>query len=124
MFPLVTSACTRARERDGRGPTWWNDPAKFAVDAHDEGRMDMDVATTSLAERIARALAGLAHSANAEGGETSASANVDETWHDYSGQADAILRTIREPSGGMSSAGDPRVWAAMVDAAIAESEAL
>ncbi|KQS05172.1 hypothetical protein ASG11_04730 [Sphingomonas sp. Leaf357] len=83
----------------------------------------MDVATTSLVERIARALAGLDHSANAAGGETSASTSVDETWRAYLGQADAVLRTIREPSGAMSAAGDPRIWAAMVDAAIVESEA-
>ena len=84
----------------------------------------MDVATTSLAERVARALAGLDHSANAEGAETSASASVDETWPAYLGQADAVLRVIREPSQIMSAAGDPRVCAAMVDAAIAESEVL
>ena len=84
----------------------------------------MDVATTTLAERVARALAGLDHSANAAGEESSASVSVDETWRAYLAQADAVLRTIREPSGGMSTAGDSRVWAAMVDAAIAESEAL
>ena len=84
----------------------------------------MDVATTSLSERIARALAGLDRSANAEGGEVSASASVDETWHDYLGQADAVLRTIREPSGRMSAVGNPKVWAAMVDAAVAESETI
>lgn len=84
----------------------------------------MDVATTTLAERIARALAGLDHSANADGAEASASKSVDETWPAYLGQADAVLRTMREPSGNMSAAGDPRIWAAMVDAAIRESEAL
>lgn len=84
----------------------------------------MDVARTTLAERVARALAGLDHSANADGEERSASASVDETWPAYLGQADAVLRTIREPSGPMTAVGDPRVWSAMVDAAIAESESL
>jgi len=84
----------------------------------------MDIAITTLAERIARALAGLDHSANAEGGEASASKSVDGTWPAYLGQADAVLRTMREPSGTMWAAGDPRVWAAMVDAAISESETL
>jgi hypothetical protein len=84
----------------------------------------MDVATTTLAERIARALAGLEHSANADGSEKSASWSVDETWRAHLGPADAILRAIREPSSSMAAAGDLRVWAAMVDAAIAEAEAL
>jgi hypothetical protein len=84
----------------------------------------MDVATTTLAERIARTLAGLDQSANAAGAEASASSSVNATWQTYLGQADAIIRVIREPSGAMSAAGDPRIWAAMVDAAITESEAL
>lgn len=37
----------------------------------------MDVAVTTLAERIARTLAGLDHSANANGLETSAATSVD-----------------------------------------------
>ncbi len=84
----------------------------------------MDLASTALAERIARALAGLDHSANAAGDEVSASSSVDDTWPTYLGHADAVLRVIREPSEQMSAAGEPRVWAAMVDAAISESEAL
>lgn len=83
----------------------------------------MDVAVTSLAERIARTLAGLDHSANAAGLETSAATSVDETWRAYLPQADAVLRTIREPSATMSAIGDVRVWAAMIDTAIEESEA-
>lgn len=84
----------------------------------------MDVAITTLAERIARALAGLDESANAEGSAMSASANVDNKWRGYLGQADSVLRTIREPSGKMSAVGDPNVWSVMVDAAIAESETI
>jgi len=84
----------------------------------------MDVAVTALAERIARALAGVDHSANADGVEESASASVDETWRGYLEQADAVLRTIREPSRAMTRVGDARVWTVMVEAAIAESEAL
>jgi hypothetical protein len=84
----------------------------------------MDVAQTTLAERIARALAGLDHSANGDGVERSASVSVDETWPGYLDQADAILRTIREPSPGMAATGDPRIWAAMVEAAIAERETI
>lgn len=84
----------------------------------------MDVANTALAERIARALAGLDHSANAEGVESSASISVDETWRAYLEQADAVLRTIREPSEAMARAGDAGVWAAMIEVAIEESEGL
>lgn len=82
----------------------------------------MDIAVTTLVERIARTLAGLDHSANGAGSETSAATSVDETWRAYLAQADAVLRTIREPSGAMSAVGDPAIWSAMLDAAIAESE--
>lgn len=84
----------------------------------------MDVAITALAERIARVLAGLDHSANADGLETSASTSVEETWRAYLEQADAVIRTMREPSAAMARAGDAGVWAAMIEAAITESEAL
>lgn len=84
----------------------------------------MDVANTVLAERVARALAGLDHSANADGVESSASTSVDESWRGYLEQADAVLRTLREPSDAMARAGDLKVWTAMIEAAIAESESL
>lgn len=84
----------------------------------------MDVATTTLVERIARALAGLDHSANADGVEQSAAISVDETWQAYLPQASAVLRTIREPSQKMSVDGDPQVWAAMVELAIQEADDL
>jgi hypothetical protein len=84
----------------------------------------VDAAVTTLAERIARTLAGLDHSANASGLETSAAASVDETWRAYLAQADAVLRVIREPSATMSASGDVRVWAAMIDTAIEEFETI
>lgn len=82
----------------------------------------MDVAHTSLVERIARVLAGLDHNANADGVEASASGSVDDTWRAYLVSSDAVLRTIREPSEWMAQNGDPGIWSAMVDAAIKESE--
>lgn len=82
----------------------------------------MDVATSPLATRIARVLAGAEHSANAEGVETSASTAVDETWRAYLPQAQAVLKTLREPSEAMAAAGDVAVWERMVLAAIDESE--
>ena len=91
---------------------------------HPDREHDMDVANTTLAERVARALAGIDHSANGEGSERSAADSVDESWRSYLGQAGAILRVMREPSSEMATAGDAGVWSAMVDIAIQESEAL
>ena len=84
----------------------------------------MPVSTMTLAERIARVLAGRAASANAEGEDASAGAEVDATWRDYRGDALAILHTLREPDEAMARAGDAEVWGRMVDAALARSEAL
>jgi hypothetical protein len=84
----------------------------------------MDVANTTLAERVARALAGMDHSANGEGVETSAAGSVNETWRAYLPHVQAVMRTMREPSGPMATVGDPRIWAAMVDVAIRESGTL
>jgi hypothetical protein len=119
---LRSCSSNQRQERSLRGE--WNGLQVTAVYSVSDTEVDMDVATTTLAERIARALAGLDHSANADGAEASASSSVDETWTAYLGHADAVLRTIREPSGTMSAAGDLRVWATMVDVAISESEAL
>ena len=82
----------------------------------------MDVATTTLIERVARVLAGTDHSANAEGVEPSASDSVDETWRAYLPQALAVLKTTREPSPAMAQVGDVAVWEAMVLAALREAE--
>lgn len=78
----------------------------------------MDIATTSLAERIARVLAAEHLSANAEGSERSAGAEVDACWQNYLGQAGAVLRTMREPDRKMAAVGDPLVWERMVLAAL------
>jgi hypothetical protein len=82
----------------------------------------MDISATTLIERIARTLAGIDHSANGTGTESSAATSVDETWRAYLGQADAVLRTIREPSETMASVGAVATWSAMIEAAIRESE--
>lgn len=81
----------------------------------------MDIATTPAAERIARVLAGQRISANAEGDQESASRQVDNEWRDHLDDALAVLRTLREPSQGMATAGDPAVWERMVLAAIDEA---
>ena len=78
----------------------------------------MPVSNLTLVERIARVLAGRDHSSNAEGDDPSAGPTVDETWHEYVGDALAILRTMREPDTVMAAAGDPAIWERMVEAAL------
>jgi hypothetical protein len=78
----------------------------------------MPVSNLTLVERIARVLAGRQISINAEGDDPSAGPNVDETWHEYVGDALSILRTLREPDPVMAAAGDVAVWERMVEAAL------
>jgi hypothetical protein len=73
-----------------------------------------------LVERIARVLAGAAHSSNAEGSDPSAGDKVDKVWREHVNQALAVLHTMREPDEEMASAGDADVWRKMVEAALAE----
>ncbi len=48
-------------------------------------------------ERIARVLAGMAVSANADGDDRSAGDTVDARWPEYRDDALAVLKTLREP---------------------------
>ncbi|WP_395622329.1 hypothetical protein [Sphingomonas daechungensis] len=73
-----------------------------------------------LVERIARVLAGAAHSSNAEGSDPSAAEKVDLTWPEHVNQALAVLHTAREPDEAMAAAGDSEVWRDMVEAALAQ----
>jgi len=73
-----------------------------------------------LVERIARVLAGAAHSSNAEGSDPSAGEKVDRVWHEHVNQALAVLHTMREPDEAQAAAGDVEVWRKMVEAAISE----
>ena len=84
----------------------------------------MPVSNLTLVERIARVLAGRDHSLNAEGDDPSAGPTVDETWHEYIGDALAILRTLREPDQVMAAAGDPDMWERMVEAALSVERAV
>ena len=83
----------------------------------------MPVSNLTLVERIARVLAGRELSINAEGSDPSAGPNVDEVWHEYTDDAVAILRTMREPDENMAQAGDPEVWERMVLAALQPEKA-
>lgn len=80
----------------------------------------MPVSEHPLVERIARVLAGAAHSSNAEGSDPSAGYKVDQVWREHVNQALAVLHTMREPDEEMAAAGDADVWRKMVEAAIAE----
>ena len=73
-----------------------------------------------LVERVARVLAGAAHSSNAEGSDPSAAEKVDMVWPEHLNQALAVLHTMREPDEAMADAGDPDMWRDMVEAAIAQ----
>jgi hypothetical protein len=77
---------------------------------------------TDLVERIARVLAGAAHSSNAEGSDPSAGETVDLVWKEHVNQALAVLHAIREPDEAGAAAGDPDTWQRMVEASIAEAD--
>ncbi len=82
----------------------------------------MPVSEQPLVQRIARVLAGAAHSSNAEGSDPSAGEKVDQVWREHLNQALAVLHTMREPDEKMAAAGDPEIWSRMVETAIAEAE--
>ena len=73
-----------------------------------------------LVKRVARVLAGAAHSSNAEGSDPSAAGKVDQVWHEHVNQAVAVLHTMREPDEAMAAAGNVETWRDMVEAAIAQ----
>ena len=83
----------------------------------------MPVSKQPLVERIARVLAGAAHSSNAEGSDPSAAEKVDLAWREHLNQALAVLHTAREPDSRMAEVGDPDIWERMVEAALQEAEA-
>ncbi|HUP67480.1 MAG TPA: hypothetical protein VM145_04625 [Sphingomicrobium sp.] len=80
----------------------------------------MAVSEKSLVERVARVLAGAAHSSNAEGSDPSAGDKVDHVWHEHVNQALAVLHTAREPDEAMAAAGDAEIWRKMVETALAQ----
>ena len=78
----------------------------------------MPVSEQPLVERVARVLAGAAHSSNAEGSDPSAGDKIDKVWREHVNQALAVLHTMREPDEEMARAGDPEQWSRMVETAI------
>jgi hypothetical protein len=82
--------------------------------------MTMPESNHPMVERIARVLAGVAHSSNAEGADPSAASKVDHVWREHINQAMAVLHTMREPDEAMAAAGDVDQWRRMIEAAIAQ----
>ena len=78
----------------------------------------MPVSEQPLVERVARVLAGAAHSSNAEGSDPSAGDKVDKVWREHVNQALAVLHTMREPDEKMAERGDPEMWSQMVETAM------
>ncbi len=82
----------------------------------------MPVSEQPLVERVARVLAGAAHSSNAEGSDPSAGEKVDMVWREHVNQALAVLHTMREPDEDMARAGDAESWSTMVETALSSWE--
>jgi len=82
----------------------------------------MPVSEQPLVERVARVLAGAAHSSNAEGSDPSAAEKVDLVWKEHVNQALAVLHTMREPDEAMAGVGDAETWSRMVEKAIDSAE--
>ena len=82
----------------------------------------MPVSEQPLIERVARVLAGAAHSSNAEGSDPSAGEKIDLVWKEHVNQALAVLHTMREPDEDMAEVGDAETWSRMVEKAIETAE--
>jgi hypothetical protein len=80
----------------------------------------MPVSSTPAVERVARVLAGLKLSLNAEGADPHAGDAVDTEWQDEIENALAVLRTLREPDDDMAAVGDVKTWDRMIAAALGE----
>lgn len=82
----------------------------------------MPISEQPLVERVARVLAGAAHSSNAAGSDPSAGDKVDLVWREHVNQALAVLHTMREPDEQMAAVGDAETWSRMVEKAIETTE--
>ena len=82
----------------------------------------MPISEQPLVERIARVLAGAAHSSNAEGTDPSAADKVAMVWREHVNQALAVLHTMREADDQMAAEGDAEMWRRMVEVAIEEAD--
>lgn len=76
--------------------------------------------STSTIERIARVLAGERLSSNAEGADPSAGQAVDARWPEYALEAEAVLRSLRDPPPEIAALGDGAAWSRAIAAALGE----
>lgn len=75
---------------------------------------------TQTIERIARVLAGERLSSNAEGSEPSAGDIIDVRWPEFTLEAEAVLKSLRDPPPEISALGDGPAWSRAIAAALGE----
>jgi hypothetical protein len=75
---------------------------------------------THTIERIARVLAGERLSANAEGAEPSAGDIVNVRWPEFTLEAEAVLKSLRDPPPEIAALGDGVAWSRAITAALGE----
>ncbi|MGN6356095.1 MAG: hypothetical protein ACTHLU_01275 [Novosphingobium sp.] len=77
---------------------------------------------THTIERIARVLAGERLSSNAEGAEPSAGDIINARWPEFTLEAEAVLKSLRDPPPEISALGEGAAWSRAIAAALGEPE--
>ena len=75
---------------------------------------------TQTIERIARVLAGERLSSNAEGAESSAGDIINVRWPEFALEAEAVLKSLRDPPPEISALGDGPAWSRAIATALGE----
>lgn len=77
---------------------------------------------TQTIERIARVLAGERLSSNAEGAEPSAGDVINVRWPEFTLEAEAVLKSLRDPPPEIAALGDGPAWSRAIAAALGEED--
>lgn len=77
---------------------------------------------THTIERIARVLAGERLSSNAEGAEPSAGDVINLRWPEFTLEAEAVLKSLRDPPPEIAALGDGAAWSRAIAAALGEED--
>lgn len=77
---------------------------------------------THTIERIARILAGERLSSNAEGAEPSAGDVINVRWPEFTLEAEAVLKSLRDPPPEIAALGDGQAWSRAIAAALGEED--
>lgn len=77
---------------------------------------------THTIERIARVLAGERLSSNAEGAEPSAGDVINVRWPEFALEAEAVLKSLRDPPPEIAALGDGPAWSRAIAAALGEED--